>query len=261
MTSRNWPANHHTRREQTRNSVTRRAIAASTPSLLPRHLASVLPVTVAVLVVRQALTPHGLDKPITTTAGAMRELPIAAAHADRLYLSNLLVVFGLVALAFSFWVIAWLVRAAGTGIAIAAGTSGGIGAFGGTLGNLTIGFNLAAPATAHTSAEGAAHVLASGGSSVAATSCSSATWAAPDSQRSPPALRCGEAGTHRWLASLFALGLRCAAAAPRTPRHAAVASPGSRDAHVGKASPWWARTRARAGMNDDAHLVTITMPI
>jgi len=82
-------------------------------SVVPRHLAAVLPVTVALLVVGQTLTPHGLDKPITTTATALRELPIAAAHAGRVSLANLLVVFGLGALAVSFCVIAWLVRGAG----------------------------------------------------------------------------------------------------------------------------------------------------
>ena len=82
-------------------------------SVLSRRLPAVLPVTVVLLVVGQTLTPHGLDKPITTTAAALRELPIAAAHAGRLYLANLLVVFGLGALAVSFCVIAWLVRGAG----------------------------------------------------------------------------------------------------------------------------------------------------
>jgi len=52
-------------------------------SVLSRRLAAVLPVTVVLLVVGQTLTPHGLDKPITTTATALRELPIAAAHAGR----------------------------------------------------------------------------------------------------------------------------------------------------------------------------------
>lgn len=56
--------------------------------MLSRRLAAVLPVTVVLLVVGQTLTPHGLDKPITTTAAALRELPIAAAHAGRLYLAN-----------------------------------------------------------------------------------------------------------------------------------------------------------------------------
>jgi hypothetical protein len=92
-------------------------------SVLSRRLAAVLPVTVVLLVVGQTLTPHGLDKPITTTAAALRELPIAAAlrelpiaaaHAGRLYLANLLVVFGLGALAVSFCVIAWLVRGSGS---------------------------------------------------------------------------------------------------------------------------------------------------
>ena len=83
-------------------------------SVLSRRLAAVLPVTVVLLVVGQTLTPHGLDKPITTTARRTAGTADRRRHAGRLYLANLLVVFGLGALAVSYCVVAWLVRGSGS---------------------------------------------------------------------------------------------------------------------------------------------------
>ena len=77
-----------------------------------RLLSLSLPAAAILLVIGQALTPAGLDHPITTLSTAIRELPIAAAHGERLYVANLLVIFGLGALGVSFAAIATLVLSA-----------------------------------------------------------------------------------------------------------------------------------------------------
>ena len=66
----------------------------------------------ALLLIGEALTPRGLDHPLSMSRAA-KELPIAEAHLDRLYLSNLLVIFGLGALGVSFAAIAVLMRERG----------------------------------------------------------------------------------------------------------------------------------------------------
>ena len=59
-----------------------------------RILALALPVTAVLLLFGGALTPKGLDRPVTSLAGALRELHIAAAHPGQVYFSNMLVIFG-----------------------------------------------------------------------------------------------------------------------------------------------------------------------
>lgn len=188
---------------------------AGTARTNAHHLPAVPLVTVALLVVGQALTPRGLDRPITTTATALHELPIAAAHSSQLYLSNLLVVFGLAALGVTFSIIGRLISGPGSTPAMWAAVVGGVGALCGALGNLTVGFNLAAAATAHTTTAAAAQVLTSGGTSVASyvlfvsylggvSLATILTGMALWRSRTGP----------RWLAPVFLVGLPVAAAAP-----------------------------------------------
>jgi hypothetical protein len=116
-------------------------------------------VAAALLCVGSALTPKGLDQLITTTATAAKVLPIAAAHTRQLYISNLLLLFGLGALGVSFAAIATLVRDRGATAATAAAVVGGFGCFCGALGNVLPGFNLAATVSAHTPPAAAQHYL------------------------------------------------------------------------------------------------------
>lgn len=124
-----------------------------------RVLAIFLPVSATLLVIGTALTPTGLDQIITTKATALTVLPIAAAHTNQLYFSNVLLLFGLGALAVSFAAIATLVGERGATLATAAGLVGGFGAFCGAIGNVLPGFNLAATVTAQLSPEAAAQYL------------------------------------------------------------------------------------------------------
>ena len=91
-----------------------------------RILALFPPLAAVLLLVGEALTPKGLDHPISMSRAA-KELPIAEAHLNRLYLSNLLVIFGLGALGVSFAAIAVLVRERGSTIATVAAVVGGSG--------------------------------------------------------------------------------------------------------------------------------------
>jgi hypothetical protein len=127
-----------------------------------------LPISAALLMVGEALTPRGLDKPTTTVADALKAVPIGAAHPSQVYVSNLLVIFGLGALGVSFVAIATLARRRDAAIAAAAAVIGGVAGFCGALANMLVGFNLASAATAHTTPLAAARVLASGDSSAAA---------------------------------------------------------------------------------------------
>src|SRR5436305_899027 len=82
-----------------------------------RVLAIFLPVSAALLVIGTALTPKGLDQLIMANATALTVLPIAAAHTNLLYISNLLVIVGLGALGVSFAAISTLVRDRGAALA------------------------------------------------------------------------------------------------------------------------------------------------
>src|SRR5204863_3280293 len=72
------------------------------PHPAARVLAAFLPLSAALLMLGEVLTPKGLDKPTTTMGAVLQALPIAAAHSTELYFSNLLVIFGLGTLAVSF---------------------------------------------------------------------------------------------------------------------------------------------------------------
>lgn len=178
-----------------------------------RILAVFPPTAVALLVTGEALTPTGLDKPITSMTTALKELPIATAHSGRLYFSNLLVIFGLAALAVTFSAIATLARDHDAPLASAGAVIGGIAAFCGAIVNVLIGFNLAAAATAH--APSAATVLVTANRSTAATvlfagylaggvlAIAIAVTVLWRSRLAP-----------RWLPGLFGIGLVIAAASP-----------------------------------------------
>jgi len=121
---------------------------------IPLLLAPVL------LAAGEALTPQGLDKPITSVDTARRLLRIAEQHIGRLYVSNLMVMAGLGLLGAAFVVLG---RCVGSRLAAVAGTLGAVGGFCGALCNLIIGYDLAAAADSGVSADAAARVLVTAG--------------------------------------------------------------------------------------------------
>jgi hypothetical protein len=132
-----------------------------------RILALALPVTAILLLFGGALTPRGLDRPLTSLTGALRELQIAAAHPGQVYFSNMLVIFGLGTLGISFSAIAVLASDRDRVLATAAAVIGWFGAFCGAVANVLIGFDLAAAATVHVSSA-AAQILVSANTAAAA---------------------------------------------------------------------------------------------
>jgi hypothetical protein len=135
-----------------------------------RWLAVFPPLAVGLLAIGQALTPSGLDRPITSVQRATSELSIAAAHSGRLYFSNLLVIMGIAALGVSFAAIATLVKGRGSTVASVAAVVGGVACFCGVVVNVVIGLDLAGAATADTTREAAARVLVSTNTGLVATS-------------------------------------------------------------------------------------------
>ena len=107
----------------------------------------------------EALNPKGTDRILSTTADALKVLPIAATHPGQLYVSGSLSLLALGALAVSYAAIATLVRGRGSVVATVAVLSGGLGAFCGALVNVLVGVNVAAAATAHVSQAAAARFL------------------------------------------------------------------------------------------------------
>jgi hypothetical protein len=167
------------------------------------------------LMIGGALTPPGLDQLMTTRATALKLLPIAAAHTNQLFLSNLLVMFGIGALGVSFAAMATLVRDRGALLATVSAIIGGAGALCGVIANVLVGFNLGATVTAHLSRDAAAQYLVAtftsaigegilvaylAGLLIAALLMAIALWRS----RSVP----------RWLPVLFGIGLPIGAAAP-----------------------------------------------
>ena len=124
-----------------------------------RVLAAFLPIAAVLYVSAEAFNPKGTDQEITSTATAVRVLPIAARHTAQLYLSGSLTLLALGALAVSYPAIATLVRERGSVIATVAALLGGIGAFCGALLNVLVGVNLAAAAAAHLTPDAAARFL------------------------------------------------------------------------------------------------------
>jgi hypothetical protein len=124
-----------------------------------RVLALFLPLTAVLYVGAEALNPKGTDQLLSTTAVALKVLPIAALHPAQLYVSGSLSLLALGALAVSYAAIATLVRGRGSVVATVAALIGGAGAFCGALVNVLVGVNLAAAATAHMSRDAAASFL------------------------------------------------------------------------------------------------------
>jgi hypothetical protein len=176
-----------------------------------RLLAAFLPVTAALYVGCEALNPRGTDQVVTSTATALRLLPIAAAHSSQLYLSGSLSVLALGGLAVSYAAIATLVTGRGWVIATIAALLGGLGAFAGAMLNVLVGISLAAAASAHMTQIAAAQFLVTSFGSWPAQAAVyvyfASEYAAPvvmgfalwRSRRVP-----------RWLAVLFTAGLEVA---------------------------------------------------
>ena len=139
------------------NAITATADKAGRARL--RLLACFLPVTAVLYIGAEALNPKGTDEVVTSTAVALRLLPIAAAHSSQLYLSGSLSVLALGGLAVSYAAIATLVTGRGWGIATVAAVLGGVGAFAGAMLNVLGGITLAVAASAHTTHLAAAQFL------------------------------------------------------------------------------------------------------
>ena len=147
-------------------SLSRPSTGLATVRTRRRILALALPVTAVLLLFGGALTPKGLDRPVTSLAGALRELQIAAAHPGQVYFSNVLVIFGLGTLGVSFFAIAVLASDRDRVLATTAAVIGWFGAFCGAVANVLIGFDLAAAAVHGSSA--AAQILVSANTAAAA---------------------------------------------------------------------------------------------
>jgi len=178
-----------------------------------RLLAAFLPVTAVLYVGAEALDPRGTDQVVTSTAVALKLLPIAAARSTQLYLSGSLSVLALGGLAVSYAAIAALVTGRGWVIATIAALLGGLGAFAGAMLNVLGGISLATAASAHMTQIAAARFLVTSFGSwpaqVAGYVYFASEYAAPVvmgfalwRSRAVP----------RWLAVLFTVGLEIAEA-------------------------------------------------
>jgi hypothetical protein len=124
-----------------------------------RILAVALPITAALYIAAEGVNPKGTDQVITTTATALKVLPIAARHSTQLYISGSLSELALGAVAVSYAAIAILVRRRAATWATIAVLVGGIGAFCGAVVNVLVGINLAAAASSHLTQPAAAQFL------------------------------------------------------------------------------------------------------
>ncbi|MEJ0014044.1 MAG: hypothetical protein WDN07_00045 [Actinomycetota bacterium] len=118
-------------------------------SIRRRLLAITLPLTALFYMSAAALNPKGTDQLITTTAIALKVLPIASKHSGELFLSGSLTEIALAGLALSYFAIATLVRHRSSTLATVAAIIGAIGAFCGIVTNVLVGINLATVSTAH----------------------------------------------------------------------------------------------------------------
>ena len=180
-----------------------------------RMFAVALPLTAAIYMSAEGLDPKGTDQIVTTTAIALKVLPIAAKHTTQLYVSGSLSELALGAVAISYGAIAMLVRKRGSTAAMVAVLLGGIGAFCGAVVNVLVGINLAAAASSHVTRDAAARFLVtnfnSGPGKVFTDAYAFGEFVAPiimgvalwRSRRVPP-----------WLAVLFAAGFELAEQTP-----------------------------------------------
>ena len=134
----------------------------NTARVRQRVLALFLPITAVLYIGGEALSPKGTDQVVTTTAAAVKVLPIAGQHPAQLYLASSLVLLGLGTLAVSYAAIAILVRDRGAVLATVAALVGGLGAFCGAITNVLVYPGLAAAATAHVPPDSAAKILITG---------------------------------------------------------------------------------------------------
>jgi hypothetical protein len=88
-------------------------------------LALFLPIAAVLYIGAEALSPKGTDQVITTTATALKVLPIAARHPAQLYVAGSLAILALGTLAVSYAAIATLVRNRGSALATVAALIGG----------------------------------------------------------------------------------------------------------------------------------------
>ncbi len=133
--------------------VARRSLVRS------RLLTVFVPLTAALFLIGEALTPKGLDQTPMTSAAALKLVPIAAAHTSQLYLSNMILELGLGALAVSYVAIAAHVRYRGWVLATVGALIGATAAFFGAIANVLVGFNLAAAVASHIGPDGAAQFV------------------------------------------------------------------------------------------------------
>jgi hypothetical protein len=124
-----------------------------------RLLALFLPLAAVLYISAEALSPKGTDQVISTTATALKVLPIAAKYPAQLYVAGSLAILALGALAVSCAAIATLARNRGSALATVAALIGGIGAFCGAIVNVLVYPNLVAAATAHLTPGAAARFL------------------------------------------------------------------------------------------------------
>jgi hypothetical protein len=184
-------------------------------SISSRFLAPFPAAAAVLLTVGEAMTPQGLDKPVTTAARASREIQIAATHSGQLYLSDGLVILGLGALGVSFMAIATLALSSRAATAASASLIGGFGAVCGVVVNVLVGYDVAAVAAAHTTPAAADSVLVSANTSAAfvvfivgyiggVLVATILSWVNLWRNKTLP----------RWLAVLFVAGLVIAASSP-----------------------------------------------
>jgi hypothetical protein len=176
-----------------------------------RMFALALPLTAALYISAEGLNPKGTDRIVTTTAIALKVLPIAMKHSTQLYVSGSLSELALGTVAISYGAIAMLIRQRASTTATVAVLLGGIGSFCGAVVNVLVGINLAAAASAHVTRHAAARILATNFSSGAGQAFTDvyafSEFVAPiimgvalwRSRRVP-----------RWLAVLFVAGLELA---------------------------------------------------
>jgi len=107
-----------------------------------RVLAIFLPVTAVLYISAEALSPKGTDQVISTTATALKVLPIAARHPAKLYVAGSRALLGLGGLTVSYAAIAALVRNRGSALATVAALIGRLGAFCGAITNVLVYPNL-----------------------------------------------------------------------------------------------------------------------
>jgi hypothetical protein len=195
-------------------SLSRPSAGLATVRTRRRILALALPVTAILLLFGGALTPRGLDRPLMSLTGALRELQIAAAHPGQVYFSNMLVIFGLGTLGISFFAIAVLASDRDRVLATTAAVIGWFGAFCGAIANVLIGFDLAAAVTVHMSSA-AAQILVSANTAAAAWVFFIGYFAGlPVAIILTGVALWRSQGIPRWLPVLFVVGLIIGALAP-----------------------------------------------